>query len=80
VSTVDRQCSRPGCAEAAITTLSYGYQRAVVWLDDLAGERTPHTYDLCTGHTSRLSVPRGWQLEDRRTAAILALGGPRLAG
>ena len=62
-----RQCSRPGCAEAATTTLTYQYAGAVVWLEDLHAERDPHNYDLCQRHAAHLSVPHGWRLEDRCT-------------
>jgi hypothetical protein len=37
-----------------------------VWLDELLAERDPHAYDLCNRHASRLSVPHGWRLDDRR--------------
>jgi hypothetical protein len=73
-----RQCSRPGCAEPASATLSYQYRDAVVWIGDLAPERNPHDYDLCPMHTDRLSVPRGWRLEDRRTSRVVHF--ERLAG
>jgi hypothetical protein len=62
-----RQCSRPGCAEPATVTLTYQYANAVVWLEDLHTERNPHNYDLCQRHAANLSVPHGWQLEDRCT-------------
>ncbi len=65
---VQRQCSRSGCAEEAVITLTYQYARSAVWLDDLSPERDPHAYDLCRRHGSRLSVPHGWRLEDRRTS------------
>ncbi len=61
-----RQCSRPGCAELAVGTLTYQYGRAQVWLDALTPERDPHAYDLCQDHATRLSVPLGWHLDDRR--------------
>ncbi|MCU1503568.1 MAG: hypothetical protein JWM12_2922 [Ilumatobacteraceae bacterium] len=78
---MQRQCSRCGCAEAATATLTYQYGRALVWLDDLSGERDPHDYDLCVRHTSRLSVPNGWRLEDRRSTRVLEFTGfTRLAG
>jgi hypothetical protein len=67
---VQRQCSRSGCAEEAVMTLTYQYSRSAVWLDDLSPERDPHAYDLCRRHGSRLSVPHGWRLEDRRTAEV----------
>jgi Protein of unknown function (DUF3499) len=76
---VNRQCSRPGCAEAAVATLTYQYSRSLAWLDDLSYERDPHAYDLCRRHASRLAVPHGWRLDDRRphfasspAAALLA--------
>jgi len=74
---VQRQCSRSGCAEEAVITLTYQYARSAVWLDDLSAERDPHAYDLCRRHGSRLSVPHGWRLEDRRTVAefVLAAAG-----
>jgi hypothetical protein len=76
-----RQCSRTGCAEQAIATLSYQYARSQVWLDELAEERDPHSYDLCQRHAARLSVPNGWRLEDRRERMVLAYAAvPRLAG
>ncbi len=76
-----RQCSRSGCAEAAISTLSFQYAQSFVWLDDLSDERDPHSYDLCQRHTVRLSVPNGWRLEDRRARRQLAYSSvPRLAG
>lgn len=76
-----RQCSRSGCAEEAVSTLTYQYARSQVWLDDLSAERDPHGYDLCQRHTARLSVPNGWRLEDRRSRRRLAYSVvPRLAG
>jgi hypothetical protein len=78
---MNRQCSRSGCAQAATSTLSYQYGRAIVWLDDLTVSRDPHDYDLCERHTSRLSVPNGWRLEDRRSRRVLVFSAaPRLAG
>lgn len=69
----ERHCSRSGCGDPAAVTLTYHYASCRVWLDDLAGERDPHAYDLCAGHTSRLSVPVGWHLEDRRRPSASAL-------
>jgi hypothetical protein len=61
-------------------TLSYQYQLALVWMDDLSADRDPHNYDLCERHAARLSVPNGWRLEDRRRQRLLVLPGTRLAG
>lgn len=63
-----RQCSRTGCSDAAAITLTYDYGRSQVWIDRLAPERDPHHYDMCDRHAERLSVPRGWHLDDRRGA------------
>lgn len=68
-----RQCSRSGCAERAVVTLTYHYARSHVWLDDLTTEPDPHAYDLCRLHAARLSVPHGWHLDDRRRSRVLAL-------
>ncbi|WP_420453111.1 DUF3499 family protein [Ilumatobacter sp.] len=62
----NRQCSRSGCSDVAAVTLSYHYETSQVWIDHLAPERDPHRYDLCSHHAGRMSVPRGWHLEDRR--------------
>jgi hypothetical protein len=78
---MQRQCSRSGCAEVAVATLTFEYGQAQAWLDDLSAERDPHGYDLCERHTTRLSVPNGWRLADRRSARVLEFtGARRLAG
>lgn len=64
----DRQCSRSGCSDVAAVTLSYHYATSQVWIDHLTPERDPHRYDLCDRHADRLSVMRGWHLDDRRGA------------
>ena len=68
-----RQCSRTGCSDAAAVTLTYDYRQSQVWIDRLAPERNPHHYDMCDRHAERLSVPRGWHLDDRRGARRNAL-------
>lgn len=62
-----------------MASLSYQYAQSVAWLDDLARDRDPHAYDLCERHSARLSVPGGWQLDDRRAVRRSALS-TRLAG
>ena len=79
VAAVQRQCSRSGCAEPATATLTYFYAGSAVWVDDLSGERDPHSYDLCARHAARLSVPNGWRMDDRRSGRVLAFR-ERLAG
>ncbi len=68
-----RQCSRTGCSDAAAVTLTYDYRQSQVWIDRLAPERNPHDYDMCDRHADRLSVPRGWHLDDRRSVRRSAL-------
>lgn len=75
-----RQCSRTGCASPAVATLTYQYGEARVWIDVLADERDPHSYDLCARHAARVSVPNGWRLDDRRVHELAASGGRLLAG
>ncbi|MBG7605101.1 MAG: DUF3499 family protein [Actinobacteria bacterium] len=63
---IGRLCSRTGCSERAEVTLTYHYGQSRVWLDELIVEREPHAYDMCLNHASRLSVPHGWHIDDRR--------------
>lgn len=75
-----RRCARPDCADGASTTLAYDYTSSIVWLASLSTEAHPMTHDLCDRHADRLSVPRGWQLRDRRDVVPLPLfGGDVLA-
>jgi len=61
-----RHCARPGCADQATSTFGYAYAERIVWLVDLTNEPHPSTYDLCRRHAAILSVPKGWELRDRR--------------
>lgn len=70
-----RRCARPDCREVASATLSYDYAASTGWIDHLAGESHPMDHDLCEHHADVLSVPRGWQLRDRRTVVPLPLFG-----
>ncbi len=62
-----RCCDRPVCAGLATASLTYDYTGRRAWLDDLDDDREPHAYDLCTEHADRLTVPRGWACDDRRS-------------
>jgi hypothetical protein len=66
-----RACARPGCGETATATFVYDYRERTTWLDVLADERHPMAYDLCAPHADALTVPRGWQLVDRRNSSSL---------
>ena len=74
-----RKCSRQLCRETPTITLTYQYGRAIVWIDDLAEDADPHSYDLCERHGKRITPPSRWRLEDRRNRFRAAVGN-RLAG
>ncbi len=57
-----RRCSKSNCSERAVATLSYNYADQIAALLPLQQYLEPHTYDLCRGHSERLTVPRGWQI------------------
>lgn len=57
-----RRCSRPGCPHYAVATLTYVYSDSTAVVGPLATVREPHTWDLCLGHASRITAPRGWEL------------------
>ncbi len=57
-----RLCSKSGCRQAAIATLSYAYADRAAVVGPLALRHEPGSYDLCTEHSAGLSTPRGWEL------------------
>ncbi|GAB2911891.1 DUF3499 domain-containing protein [Rhodococcus aerolatus] len=57
-----RRCSRAGCANPAVATLTYVYQDSTAVVGPLATSSEPHSYDLCERHAVRLTVPRGWEV------------------
>jgi hypothetical protein len=63
-----RRCSRGPCRWPASASLTYAYQKKVVWIEDLITAPHPAAYDLCAAHAERLAVPLGWQKEDLRMA------------
>jgi hypothetical protein len=72
-----RVCSRPGCSAAAVATFVFSPAQLTVWVGDLIEDRRSVGNDLCEVHSSRLSVPDGWELTDERTArATLADTSP----
>jgi hypothetical protein len=76
--TSNRQCSRPGCGVLASASLTYDYGARRAWIDPL-GEDHPMAYNLCEQHADGLSVPRGWELLDRRASRDLFAPRPTLA-
>lgn len=57
-----RKCSRTGCANPAVATLTYAYADSTAVVGPLATYSEPHSYDLCEEHALRLTVPRGWEV------------------
>ena len=57
-----RRCSRSGCTELAVATLTYVYADSTAVVGPLATQAEPHSYDLCTAHAHRLTAPRGWEV------------------
>lgn len=57
-----RQCCRPGCSRLAVATLTFVYAESTAVIGPLAGADEPHSWDLCTEHADRITVPRGWEL------------------
>ncbi|SKB08402.1 DUF3499 domain-containing protein [Aeromicrobium choanae] len=59
---LQRRCSRAGCPNSAVATLTYVYADSVAVLGPLATYAEPHAYDLCSRHAERLSAPQGWSV------------------
>ncbi len=70
---------RPGCDRPAVARLSYDPVTCAVWLDDIA-ERVGRNQEICALHAERLTVPRGWELADRRAEQAPMFATPVVAG
>jgi hypothetical protein len=57
-----RRCTRTGCTQPAVATLTYAYSDLTAVVGPLASFAEPHSYDLCEAHALRLTVPRGWEV------------------
>ncbi len=57
-----RRCSRTGCTNPAVATLTYVYADSTAVVGPLATSAEPHSYDLCEVHALRLTAPRGWDV------------------
>jgi hypothetical protein len=64
-----RRCSRTACSRPAVATLTYVYADSTAVLGPLAAYSEPHSYDLCTDHSTRLTAPRGWAVLRLETPA-----------
>ena len=61
-----QQCERPGCAQPAAVEYIIDPQNLLLTLqnyDVVKGERRSA---LCVTHGDRMSVPKGWSIDDRR--------------
>jgi hypothetical protein len=56
-----------------VATVTYHYGTQAAWVDPLSAERDPHSYDMCARHAERLRPPQGWELDDRRVPAPIAV-------
>jgi hypothetical protein len=57
-----RRCSRTGCANPAVATLTYAYADSTAVVGPLATYSEPHSYDLCEDHALKLTAPKGWEV------------------
>lgn len=57
-----RRCSRTGCTNPAVATLTYAYADSTAVVGPLATYAEPHSYDLCEEHALKLTVPKGWEV------------------
>ncbi|NDB31565.1 MAG: DUF3499 family protein, partial [Actinobacteria bacterium] len=52
-----RRCTKSGCRESAVKTLTYIYSDSTAVLGPLSTYAEPHAFDLCASHSDRLTVP-----------------------
>jgi hypothetical protein len=45
-----------------VATLTFVYSDSTAVVGPLATVSEPHSWDLCVGHASRITAPRGWEL------------------
>ncbi len=57
-----RRCSRTGCTNPAVATLTFAYADSTAVVGPLATAAEPHSYDLCAIHAVRLTAPKGWEV------------------
>ena len=57
-----RRCSRSGCTNPAVATLTFAYADSTAVVGPLATAAEPHSYDLCSHHAIGLTAPKGWEV------------------
>jgi hypothetical protein len=65
-------CTRSGCGQAAVVTLTFEYATRQVWLSEFVGGNPTNSYALCGDHAGRLTVPLGWEKRDMRGGEVAA--------
>ena len=74
-----RSCTRSGCRETVVVSLTFQYDLSAIWIDHVSDEREMHVYELCDKHWQRFNPPSGWSVDDRRRGEVLPFVH-RLAG
>jgi len=63
---VAQQCERPGCAQPAAVEYIIDPRSLLLTLQNYALVKGERRSALCATHGDRMSVPKGWSIDDRR--------------
>jgi len=63
---VAQQCERPGCAQPAAVEYIIDPQSLILTLQNYEAVDGERRSALCATHGDRMSVPKGWSIDDRR--------------
>jgi hypothetical protein len=63
---VAQQCERPGCAQPAAVEYIIDPQSLMLTLQNYEVVNDERRSALCVTHGDRMSVPKGWSIDDRR--------------
>jgi hypothetical protein len=63
---VAQQCERPGCAQPAAVEYIIDPQSLTLTLQNYEMVNDERRSALCVTHGDRMSVPKGWSIDDRR--------------
>ncbi|MDA0297851.1 MAG: DUF3499 family protein [Actinobacteria bacterium] len=61
-----QQCERPGCAQPAAVEYIIDPHSLLLTLQNYAVVKGERRSALCATHGDRMSVPKGWSIDDRR--------------
>ena len=61
-----QQCERPGCAQPAAVEYIIDPQSLLLTLQNYEAMNGERRSALCATHGDRMSVPKGWSIDDRR--------------